>query len=64
LAKGNALYSLKRYEEALVDFEHALQLNRHNEDAHRFKMHTLLKLKRFKDAFAALQQAFYWHTHR
>jgi tetratricopeptide (TPR) repeat protein len=61
--KGEALLDLKRYDEALVAFEYALQLNQRFERARRGKAQVFLKRRRFKEMFATARQALYWRMH-
>ena len=63
VTKGKALYDLKRYEQALTAFDHALQLNAREQEAHRGKIYTLLRLKHHKELLAAIKQGSYWLQH-
>ena len=61
--KGEALYDPKRDEEALAAFDHALQRNPRDQNAHRGKIHTLLRLKRKTELLPAMKQSLYWWMH-
>ena len=56
LNEGKALYSAKRYEEALAAYDHALQLDSNLAQAHNSRGHILLDLKRYTEALAAFEQ--------
>ena len=56
LNEGKALYSAKRYEEALAAYDHALQLDPNLAQAHNTRGHILLDLKRYTEALAAFEQ--------
>jgi tetratricopeptide (TPR) repeat protein len=57
LREGNALYDLKRYEEALEAFGQALQLDPNFAEACINKGTTLYNLKRYEEALLAYEQA-------
>src|SRR5258708_4540743 len=55
--EGNALYDLKRYEEALAAHEQAIRLDRNYADAYYNKGNALFGLGRYEKALAAYEQA-------
>ncbi len=55
--KGDVLYDLERFEEALDTYEKALQLDPHYFSAFKGKGNALYKLKRYNDALEAYNQA-------
>jgi len=57
LSKGNALFDLKRYEEALTAYDQALRLDPNNALAYTRKGNALGDLKRSEEALAAHEQA-------
>ncbi len=57
LASGNALFNLKRYEQALFAYEQALLLDPHYAVAYYNKGNVLYNLKRYEEALEAFKQA-------
>lgn len=57
LNKGNTLYQLQRYEEALQAYETSLDTNPNNPNAWQGKGDTLQALKRYQDALEAYDEA-------
>jgi len=57
LTEGNTLRNLKRYEEALADYEQAIRLDPNFADAYNSKGAILNDLKRHEEALAANEQA-------
>jgi tetratricopeptide (TPR) repeat protein len=57
LKEGNALYGLKRYEEALAAFEQAIRLDPNDASTYHGKGIALGGLKRYEEALAAFEQA-------
>src|SRR5260370_852612 len=55
--EGNALYNLKRYEEALGTFEQAIRLDPNYSYAYYYKGNALNDLKRYEEAVQAFEQA-------
>ena len=55
--EGNALYSLKRYEEALTAYEKAIRLDPNDPTYHVNKGNALLSLKRYEEALTAYEEA-------
>src|SRR6266571_4117586 len=55
LGRGNALYSLRRYDEALAAYEQAIRYGLPL--AYNGKSLVLLRLRRYKEALAACDQA-------
>jgi tetratricopeptide (TPR) repeat protein len=55
--EGNALYNLKRYEEALVTFEQAIRLDSKYAPAHYGMGIALEHFKRYEEALVAFEQA-------
>jgi cytochrome c-type biogenesis protein CcmH/NrfG len=46
VSRGNALMTLRRIEDALASFDHALAIEPANSDAHRCRADALAELKR------------------
>lgn len=59
LTEGNTLADLKRYEEALSAYEHAIRLDSNLAIAYNNKGNTLYSLKRYVEALSAYEQAIY-----
>jgi tetratricopeptide (TPR) repeat protein len=57
LEEGNALYNLKRYEEALAAYEQAIRLDPNDADAYNGKGIALRNLNRHEEAKQALEKA-------
>ena len=55
--KGNNLYGLRRYREALAAYEHAIHLDPNDGHAYNNKGAALYSLKRYEEALAAYEQA-------
>ena len=56
-SRGNALYHLQRYEEALTSYEQALRLGYHMTEIYYDQGNTLYHLRRYGEAVDAYQQA-------
>lgn len=57
LEEGNALYNLKRYEEALVSYEQAIRLDPNDSTIYYRKGFALESLERYTEALASYEQA-------
>ena len=55
--KGDALYNLERYEEALAVYEQAISLNDPDASIHTKKGNTLYHLNRYQEALTAYELA-------
>jgi tetratricopeptide (TPR) repeat protein len=55
--KGHILEKLERYEEALIAYEWAIQLDAKNADYYRDKGRVLEKLERYEETLVAYEQA-------
>jgi tetratricopeptide (TPR) repeat protein len=55
--KGNVLFNLKEYEEALAAYEQATQVDNDNADIYIYKGDVLMKLQRYEEALINYEQA-------
>lgn len=55
--KGNELYGLGRFDEAIKCYDEIIKMNPNSRVAWGYKAHALSKLKKFDEAFACYQKA-------